>query len=122
MPKKKCYNCGIIDRASTNIESDVGSAIIWEMGMLGGQGLQMHLVYCRSCGTVNIYKPGWFGNTKFDQFLKYKILLDLIRRGDAEPGILRVLTPRIQQAMTEDGILPEAYFTAMSFNFCATLL
>ena len=110
MAKKKCYNCGIIDSPSANIKTDGSRKLVWEIGMKDMNGLLMHLIYCRSCGTVNVYKPGWIGNIKFDQFLKYEILLDKIKKGESEPDMLGVITPRIQQAMIEDGILPEAYF------------
>ena len=110
MAKKKCYNCGIIESPSANINTDDNRKLVWEMGMKEPNGLIMHLIYCRSCGAVNIYKPGWFGNIKFDQFLKYEILLDKIRGGEIEPEMLAVLTPRVQQAMIKDGLLPGPYF------------
>jgi hypothetical protein len=110
MAKKKCYNCGISESPSANIHTDDNRQLVWEMGMKDLNGLIMHLVYCRSCGTVNIYKPGWLGNIKFDQFLKYEILLDKIRNGEIEPDMLAVLTPRVQQAMINDGLLPRSYF------------
>ncbi len=110
MAKKKCYNCGITESPSANIKTDNKKQLVWEMGMKDLNGLIMHLVYCRPCGTVNIYKPGWLGNIKFDQFLKYEILLDKIKRGEEEPEMLAVITPRIKQAMIEDGILPRPYF------------
>ncbi len=72
MSKKKCYNCGITENPSANIKTDNSKQLVWEMGMKDLNGLIMHLIYCRSCGTVNIYNPGWFGNIKFDQFLKYE--------------------------------------------------
>ena len=106
MSKKKCYNCGITENPSANIKTDNSKQLVWEMGMKDLNGLIMHLIYCRSCGTVNIYKPGWFGNIKFDQFLKYEILLDKIKRGEAEADLFRVVTPRIQIAMKKDGVLP----------------
>jgi len=106
MAKKKCYNCGIIDNPSANINNDERSKLIWDMSMKDLNGLLTHLIYCRSCGTVNVYKPGWFGNIKFDQFLKYNHVLDKIKRGELEPSSLGLITPRIQQAMKEDGNLP----------------
>jgi hypothetical protein len=102
--KKKCYNCGIVD--SIHVRDTHTSKLVSEQGMPDGNGLLMFLIYCRSCGTVNVYKPGWFGNVKFDQFLKYNILLDKIKSGEMKPEMFRIVTPRIQQAMIEDGVLP----------------
>ncbi len=104
MAKHKCYNCGIIDKADAR--GTRGSKLIWDVGMPDPTGLNTHLIYCRSCGTVNIYKPGWFGNIKFDQFLKYEHVLEKIKRGELEPWSLGLITPRIQQAMKENGNLP----------------
>lgn len=104
MAKKKCYNCGIVDKPDTLVIGH--SKLIWDIGTLDLNGLLMHLIYCRLCGAVNVYKPGWFGNIKFEQFFKYDILLDKIKSGDMEPDMLKVITPRIQRAMKEDGVLP----------------
>jgi hypothetical protein len=110
--KHKCYNCGIIDKSDA--KGIDGSRLIWDIGMPDLNGLQTHLIYCRSCGTVNIYKPGWLGNIKFDQFLKYEILLEKLRNGTLDGPLksdpFQIITPRIRRAMIEDGILPGAYF------------
>ena len=102
--KHKCYNCGIIDKSDA--KGIDGSRLIWDIGMPDLNGLQTHLVFCRSCGTVNIYKPGWLGNIKFDQFLKYEHVLEKIKNKELEPASLGLITERIQQAMKAAGYLP----------------
>jgi hypothetical protein len=104
MAKKKCHKCGIVD--SIHVKDAGRSKLVAEMGMPDDKGLLMFLIYCRSCATVNVYKPGWIGNIKFEQFLKYNILLDRIKSGEIQPEMFRIVTPLIQQAMKEDGVLP----------------
>jgi hypothetical protein len=104
MSNKKCHHCGVVD--SVHVKDEGKSKLVWAFGPHDDDGLQMHLIYCRACGYVNIYKPGWFGNIKFDSYMDardvYKAYLD----GQMNQEEMGMFAGKIQQAMVADGILP----------------
>lgn len=104
MPTKKCHNCGIVDSIHRNDEGH--SKLVWAFGPYDSDGLQMHFIYCRACGTVNIYKPGWFGNIKFNSLMDAREVYRAYQNGQMQRHEMGIFAKKIQEAMIEDGILP----------------
>lgn len=105
MPNQKCHSCDVIDSVHRNDEAR--SKLIWAFGPLDEDGLQMHFIYCRACGAVNIYKPGWFGNLKFSSYIDTKELFKLFQSGKIERDEIGILARKIQLVMIEDKRLPQ---------------
>ena len=105
MSNKKCHNCGVVD--SVHRKDEGRSKLVWGFGPNDDDGLQMHLIYCRSCGCVNIYKPGWFGNIKFNSYVDANEVYKLYQTGQIKREEMDMFAGKIQQAMIEDGILPK---------------
>jgi hypothetical protein len=104
MPNKKCHNCGVVD--SVHRKDEGHSKLLWAFGPYDDDGLQTHLIYCRSCGFVNIYKPGWFGNTKYDSLIDVREVYKLYKNGQIKLEEMGMFAGKLQQAMIEDGVLP----------------
>ncbi len=105
MSNKKCHNCGVVD--SIHKKDEGRSKLVWAFGPYDDDGLQMHMIYCHSCGFVNIYKPGWFGNLKFDSYMDARDALKCYQLGKMKRQEVGMFAGKIQQAMIEDGILPQ---------------
>jgi hypothetical protein len=105
MSNKKCHHCGVVD--SVHAKDEGKSKLVWAFGPYDDDGLQMHLIYCRSCGFVNIYKPGWFGNIKFNSFMDARDVYKAYQNGQMKREEMGMFAGKLQQAMVEDGILPK---------------
>jgi hypothetical protein len=105
MFKKKCHNCGIVD--SIHITDEETSKLMLAFGPKDDDGLQMYFIYCRCCQFINIYKPGWFGNTKFNSLLNAREVYTAYQRGKMTLQEMGFIAGRIQRAMIEDGVLPQ---------------
>tara|TARA_B100000795_G_C22567733_1_gene348828 strand:- start:31 stop:372 length:342 start_codon:yes stop_codon:yes gene_type:complete len=101
--KMKCHKCGTED--SIHIDDEATSKIIADKGPRDStDGLDTYIIYCRSCGCMNIYKPGWIGNFKFHYFV------DLAPKAPdplLEGRIHTYASVRLQQFMQKDGFLPK---------------
>jgi hypothetical protein len=67
----------------------------------------MYFIYCRSCNCVNIYKPGWFGNIKFNSLIDSREVYKAYQKGQMSREEMGIFAGKIQKAMVEDGVLPK---------------
>lgn len=72
MAKKKCHGCGIID--SLHNKDIEHSKLVSDFCGKDSSGLIRLLIYCNDCGTVNEYKPGWFGNFKYSRHFNIPVI------------------------------------------------
>ncbi len=105
MSRKKCHNCGVVD--SIHVRDEGRSKLIAAFGLKDDDGLQMYFIYCRSCNFVNIYKPGWFGNIKFNSFIDARGVCEAYQNGQMSREEMGIFAGKIQRAMVEDGVLPK---------------
>lgn len=104
MSNKKCHKCGIVD--SVHRKDEGRSKLVWAFGPHDEDGLQMHFIYCRSCGFINVYKPGWLGNIKFNSYIDAREMYRSYQNGQTRREEMGILAGKLQQVMIEDGILP----------------
>ena len=52
---------------SIHVNDEATSKLIIERGPRESNGLDTYIIYCRSCGCMNVYVPEWFGNIKFSK-------------------------------------------------------
>lgn len=102
MPKFKCHNCNITDSVHKNDEGT--SQVIMDKGPPDRGGLDQYILYCRSCSSINFYKPGWIGNLKFQRFINPQT--DLPQDLTFEDFISTYASSKIQSYMVEDKLLP----------------
>jgi len=105
MSKKKCHGCGVVD--SIHVKDEGRSQLVSAFGPKDEDGLQMYFIYCRACHAINIYKPGWIGNIKFDSLIDTRELFEAYKTGQIAHHEIGFIAGKIQRAMIEDGILPK---------------
>ena len=106
LSNKKCHHCGVVD--SVHAKDEGRSKLVWALGPKDDDGLQMYLFYCRSCGFVNIYKPGWFGNINFNRYMDAREVYKAYQDGQMKREEMTIFFGgKILLALIEDGILPK---------------
>jgi hypothetical protein len=105
MGTKKCYHCGLID--SIHVNDERSSKLVAAYGPKDDDGLQMYFIYCHACNFVNIYKPGWFGNLKFNSYLDTREVWNAYQKGQMSRAEMGIFAGKIQEAMMADGMLPK---------------
>lgn len=101
---KKCHNCGLVD--SIHVNDEKASRLVFAYGPKDQDGLLTFFIYCRSCHFINIYKPGWVGNVRFDSYIDSKELCSAHQSGTITREEMGFLAEKIQRAMKADGVLP----------------
>ena len=105
MANSKCYKCGVVD--SIHVDDEGRSKLVAAIGPKDDDGLQMYFIYCRACNHINIYKPGWFGNMKFNSFMDAREVYKAYEGGNMSRQEMGIFAGKLQRAMIEDGVLPK---------------